>query len=82
LYHGSGTLFRARWIRSFNSEIESHHLKKRVILVAENTVKLAYFYSVSEPDPDSTRPVDPDSESGYESRRAKMTHKNRKKLKI
>ncbi len=35
--------------------------------------------SVSEPDPDSIRSVDPDSESGSGSRRAKMTHKNRKK---
>jgi hypothetical protein len=51
------------------------------IFVAESTVKLAYFYSVSERDPDSTRPVDPDSESGSESRRAKMTHKNIKKVK-
>jgi hypothetical protein len=35
---------------------------------------------VSDPDPDSIRPVDPDpdSESGSESRRAKMTHKRRK----
>jgi hypothetical protein len=33
-------------------------------------------------DPDSIGSVDPDSESGSGSRRAKMTHKSRKKLKI
>jgi hypothetical protein len=32
-------------------------------------------------DPDSIGSVDPDSESGSGSRRAKMTHKSRKKLK-
>jgi hypothetical protein len=31
-------------------------------------------------DPDSIRSVDPDSKSGSGFRRAKMTHKNRKKL--
>jgi hypothetical protein len=33
----------------------------------------------SVPDPDLIRSMDPDSEFGAESRRAKMTHKNRKK---
>jgi hypothetical protein len=36
----------------------------------------------SVPDPDLMRPVDPDSELGVESRRAKMTHKNRKSSEI
>jgi hypothetical protein len=31
-------------------------------------------------DPDSIRSVDPDPESGSGSRRAKMTHKSRKKV--
>jgi hypothetical protein len=35
--------------------------------------------SVSDPDPDSIRLVDPDSESGPGSRRAKMTNKKKKK---
>jgi hypothetical protein len=37
---------------------------------------------VSDPDPDSIGPVDPDPnpESGSGSRRAKMTHKSRKKI--
>ncbi len=35
---------------------------------------------VSDPDPDSIRSVDPDPNSGSGSRRAKRTHKNRKKL--
>ncbi len=35
---------------------------------------------VSDPDPDSIRPVDPDLESGSGSRRAEMTHKSRKKF--
>ncbi len=33
---------------------------------------------VADPDPDSIGSVDPDSESGSGSRRAKMTHKSRK----
>ncbi len=36
---------------------------------------------VADPDPDSIGSVDPDSESGSGSRRAKMTHKSRKKIK-
>jgi hypothetical protein len=34
----------------------------------------------ADPDPDSIGSVDPDSESGSGSRRAKMTHKSRKKI--
>jgi hypothetical protein len=36
--------------------------------------------SIGSVDPDSIRSVDPDSESGSGSRRAKMTHKSRKKF--
>jgi hypothetical protein len=39
------------------------------------------FGSGSGLDPESIRSVDPDLESGSGSRRAKMTHKNIKKLK-
>jgi hypothetical protein len=35
---------------------------------------------VSDPDPDSIGPVDPDPDSESGSRRAKMTHKSRKKF--
>jgi hypothetical protein len=37
---------------------------------------------VADPDPDSIGSVDPDSESGSGSRRGKMTHKSRKKIKV
>jgi hypothetical protein len=39
-----------------------------------------FFTTVADPDPDSIGSVDPDPESGSGSRRAKMTHKSRKKF--
>jgi hypothetical protein len=42
-------------------------------------VNLLVLKPDSDPDPDSIRSVDPDSESGFGSRRAKMTNKIRKK---
>jgi hypothetical protein len=55
------------------------NLKAMSILVYVGAGRVADLYPGSGLDPHSIGSVDPDSESGSGSRRAKMTHKSRKK---
>ena len=57
-------------------QFSTHDYKTKVIVEQEEVVRIR----VADPDPDSIGSVDPDSESGSGSRRAKMTHKSRKKI--
>ncbi len=56
-------------------------LQPGVAAKLDQVIKQKSYVRVSVSDPDSIRLVDPDSESGPGSRRAKMTNKNRKKVK-
>ncbi len=53
-----------------------------VLLVIRGPIGCLFTFPLSRvADPDSIGSVDPDSDSGSGSRRAKMTHKSRKKIK-
>ncbi len=63
--------------KNLNLQLKKNHIfkEKRLFFILSN---------VSDPDSDSIWSVDPDldSESGSGSRRAKMTHKNKKNMKF
>jgi hypothetical protein len=61
--------------KSFNKFLNIFVASLLVIACTQQT-------SVVDPDPDSMGSPDPDSQSGAGSRRAKKTHKNRKKIKL